>query len=352
MTSAHSPPCPFPSPGGLQKELPERRSSLTQLSHPLLASTRSDVHRNADKLLHERMSHPEFHIAKRDVPITNRAKSSNDVFFSTSTKRESRERVPVFSPSRERINSLATVLCDTLEPDSHTQCHPSLQTSPSLHPLLRGVRASLGTLAHHFGLTPDHQKCLSDLVLTPPPSSLPQSSFSSLDSSLSSLQSLQEVEYEIIEGPLKMNVWRDDGGKEVYATMVFKVQLCDALVQLRSHMNKGDIALLKVGDIVRETLLRHTCTHTRTTNTHTHNKHTHAQQTHTHNKHTHTTNTLTHNIPTHLHTRATHTHTHTLTHTHTHTHLVNSTPQNSQLSTHRCSLLYTTSFTVVIGNPL
>ena len=64
------------------------------------------------------------------------------------------------------------------------------------------------------------------------------------------MQSLQEVEYEIIEGPLKMNVWRDEGSKEMYATMVFKVQLCDALVQLRSQMNKGDIALLKVGCIV------------------------------------------------------------------------------------------------------
>ena len=41
-------------------------------------------------------------------------------------------------------------------------------------------------------------------------------------------------------------MWREDDRKEVYATLVYKVQLCDVLVQLRSQMNQGDIALLKV----------------------------------------------------------------------------------------------------------
>ena len=53
----------------------------------------------------------------------------------------------------------------------------------------------------------------------------------------------------MIEGPLDQQIWIEEGtaaGKEVFATLLLKVQVCDALVQLRSQMNQGDIVLLKV----------------------------------------------------------------------------------------------------------
>lgn len=237
-------PCPFPSPGG-QKDSTEKQFFIPKRSHPLSASKRSDTHSHGDKLLHERMSHPELHISKRDIQIANRAKSSNDVFSSNSAKRDARERIPAVSPSRERINSLSTALCDTLELDISTQHHSSLKQDSHLHPLLKSLRLTLATQAHHFGLSPDHHKCLSELALVPLHS---PSSFPSVDSSLSSLQSYQEINYNIIEGPLETNIWREEGEKELHATLVYKVQLCDVLVQLRSQVNQGDIALLKVCD--------------------------------------------------------------------------------------------------------
>lgn len=237
-------PCPFPSPSA-QKDGTEKQFFIPKRSHPLSASKRSDTHSHGEKLLHthERMSHPELHISKRDIQIANRAKSSNDVFSSNSAKRDTRERIPAVSPSRERINSLSTALCDTLELDISTQHHSSLKHDSHLHPLLKSLRLTLATQAHHFGLSPDHHKCLSELTLVPlhsPPS------FASVDSSLSSLQSHQEINYNIIEGPLETEVWREEGEREMYATLVYKVQLCDVLVQLRSQVNQGDIALLKV----------------------------------------------------------------------------------------------------------
>lgn len=235
-------PCPFPSPG-VQKDSTEKQFFIPKRSHPLSASKRSDTHSHCEKLLQERMSHPELHISKRDIQIANRAKSSNDVFSSNSSKRDTRERIPAVSPSRERINSLSTALCDTLELDISTQHHSSLKHDSHLHPLLKSLRLTLATQAHHFGLSPDHHKCLSELTLVPlhsPPS------FSSVDSSLSSLQSHQEINYNIFEGPLETEVWREEGEREMYATLVYKVQLCDVLVQLRSQVNQGDIALLKV----------------------------------------------------------------------------------------------------------
>ena len=235
-------PCPFPSPG-VQKDSTEKQFFIPKRSHPLSASKRSDTHSHCEKLLQERMSHPELHISKRDIQIANRAKSSNDVFSSNSSKRDTRERIPAVSPSRERINSLSTALCDTLELDISTQHHSSLKHDSHLHPLLKSLRLTLATQAHHFGLSPDHHKCLSELTLVPlhsPPS------FSSVDSSLSSLLSHQEINYNIFEGPLETEVWREEGEREMYATLVYKVQLCDVLVQLRSQVNQGDIALLKV----------------------------------------------------------------------------------------------------------
>ena len=236
------PPCPFPSPGGVQKEPPERKLVPSKYAHPLSASARSDFHRHADKSLHERKSHPEFHISKRDIQIANRAKSFD------SAKRDATELPPIVSPSREHINSLASALCDNLEHNVLSQHHSTSLCDPRmpLHPLLKSLRTSLGSQAHRFGLSPDHQKCLSDLTLSP----APQSSFASLDSSSSSssMLSFQEVNYEIVEGPLDDSpVWDEDGsGREAFATLVYKVQLCDPTVQLRSQMNQGDIALLKV----------------------------------------------------------------------------------------------------------
>ena len=243
---SQSAPCPFPSLGGVQKETSERSAPLQKHSHPLSASKRSSVtNRRGEKLLYERMSHPEFHIAKQEIPIANRAKSAIDVFYGNPVKGSEGKRAPIVSSTRERINSLSAVLCDTLEFDfSPSQHHSSLKPSASLHPLLGSLRASLATLAHQFGLSLDHHKCLSDLTLSP---SHPPSSFSTPDSSLCPLQSYQEVEYDIVEGPLESRLWWDENRMELYATLVYKVQLRDALMQLRSQLNQGDIALLKVG---------------------------------------------------------------------------------------------------------
>ena len=244
---SQSAPCPFPSLGGVQKETSERSTPLQKHSHPLSASKRSSVtNRRGEKLLYERMSHPEFHIAKQEIPIANRAKSAIDVFYGNPVKGSGGKRAPIVSSTRERINSLSAVLCDTLEFDfSPSQHHSSLKPSASLHPLLGSLRASLATLAHQFGLSLDHHKCLSDLTLSP---SHPPSSFST--PSLCPLQSYQEVEYDIVEGPLESRLWWDENRMELYATLVYKVQLRDALMQLRSQLNQGDIALLKVGWLV------------------------------------------------------------------------------------------------------
>ena len=241
--------CPFPSPGGARKEPSERKFNLPKHPHPLAASARLDHHRHhGDKLLQERLSHPEFNITKRDIQIANRAKSTNDILLGNSLRREDTEHhLPTVSSTRSHINSLAASLCASLEPNRPSTQH--LHPSSPLHPLLAGLRASLATQAHRFGLSPDHHKCLSELPL-------PQSSFPSLDSSsspsslssLSSLQpSFQEVDFEVVEGPLERRVWAEEGaGSEAFATLLLKVQVCDVLVQLRSQMNQGDIVLLKV----------------------------------------------------------------------------------------------------------
>ena len=235
--------CPFPSPGGQKMDPSERK--LNPPRHPLLASARSDHHRHhGDKVLHERLSHPELNPSKRDIQITNRAKSF-DVVLETSSRREKSDVVPpVSSPTREHISSLAKSLCTSQDHHSH-HLHPTTLSSsspPPLHPVLLGVRACLASQAHRFGLSPDHQRCISELAA-------PHPSLPSLDSSSplsSSLQpSFQEVDFQVVEGPLDSEVWVEESD-EAFATLLLKVQVCDPLVQLRSQMNQGDIVLLKV----------------------------------------------------------------------------------------------------------
>ena len=54
------------------------------------------------------------------------------------------------------------------------------------------------------------------------------------------------MEYEIVEGPLESSVCVEEEGSVKYVQLAYKVQLKDALVQLRSEMHRGDIVLLKV----------------------------------------------------------------------------------------------------------
>lgn len=232
----------FPSPGGKMKELSEK-TSASKSFHPLTASQKSYSHRHGDRHLQERMSHPEFHVSKRDVHVANRAKSYNDVFHSNTS---SGKRAPaLLSASRERINSLSSILCDTLVFNPAPQHHHSSKTPANLHPLLHSVRSSLTALAHQFGLSPDHLKSLSNLSLSPSP---PTSSYSTPDPSLCPSLSFEEVDYDIVEGPLEVKVWSEEGGRETYAMLLYKAQLRDALVQLRSQMHQGDIVLLKVSE--------------------------------------------------------------------------------------------------------
>ena len=270
-------PCPFPSPsGGKQKE---DKKLAPHKKHPLSSSTRSGHHHHhGDKPLHEQMSHPEFHITRRDVQITNRAKSTNDVLFSSTNSTRSgnvsEQCTAHISLTREHINSLTSTLCDTLElnvPTTSHHTHTSLPhtvsssttsspPSSQLHSLLQSLRNSLGSQAHRFGLSPDHVKCLTELAVSsslhPTPPTLPSSTLSSL----SSMQSIQEIDFEVIEGPIDAQIWREDNGRgEAFATLLYKVQVCDALIQLRSHMNQGDIAFLKVYIYTYKCVYVHVC---------------------------------------------------------------------------------------------